>query len=233
MKFLIGLVVGAILAAAIGAGALAVAFGELDGAKSTDRDTSADIAQAYDLTDFDRISVTGVYELEVEIGDSYSVDITGPARELERVQAKVEGGVLTLGTKDRVGGGKLRLHKDSVTAKITMPAINGIDVAGVVDGEIRGVKAERFRASLSGVGDLDIVGECVDLDLTVSGVGDLDAEDFVCENVQVSVSGVGSATVYASQSVNANVTGMGNIKVYGSPANVEKSGGMFSNVTIK
>src|SRR5690606_5428305 len=111
--------------------------------------------------------------------------------------------------------------------------INGIDVAGVVDGEIRGVKAERFRASLSGVGDLDIVGECVDLDLTVSGVGDLDAEDFVCENVQVSVSGVGSATVYASQSVNANVTGMGNIKVYGSPANVEKSGGMFSNVTIK
>ena len=46
------------------------------------------------------------------------------------------------------------------------------------------------------------------------------------------VSGVGDASVYASDSVDASVSGVGDIDVYGEPADVKKDGGMFASITV-
>jgi hypothetical protein len=101
-----------------------------------------------------------------------------------------------------------------------------------VDGRVAGISADGFRADLSGVGDLELAGECVALEANVSGVGDLDAADLRCANVTVTVSGVGEAKVYASESVDASVTGMGDISIAGDPKEVRKSGGLFSDIDV-
>lgn len=233
MKFLIGLVVGAIIAAAIGAAAIAAAFGGLDKIDISDRDKSSDVVRTVELRDFEKIKIKGVYELDVTVGPDFAIELSGKAEDLDRAEASVENGVLVLDQKRRERGEKIRRHgHDGVTAKISMPSLVAIDVAGVVDGSVRGISAEGFRADLSGVGDLELEGSCTALEASVSGVGDLDAENLRCANVSVSVSGVGDAKVYASESVDASVSGMGDISVSGSPKQVEKSGSLFSDIDV-
>lgn len=232
MKFLVGLVIGAIIAAAIGAGAIAVALGEIDEVDVANRDKSGDVSQTFELRDFDKIDVAGVYELEVMVGEDYSIVISGPSEEMERVQAKVEDGSLVLDQTKQQKRGIGVLHKEGVTAKVSLPALSELDVSGVVDGDVSGVDAEAFTVNLSGVGDVDIEGTCTDLTARVSGVGNLNARELECKTARVNVSGVGDAKVYASESVDANISGMGDIDVYGSPAKVEKNDSMFSRIKV-
>jgi hypothetical protein len=231
MKFLVGLVVGAIIAAAIGAAAIAYAFGDLDRINVGDRDKSNDATKTLELRDFERIDVKGVFELDVTVGSDFAVTVSGPQDELDRVEASVVEGRLILDQKHKIKGMRRHGH-DGVTARVTMPALKAVNVSGVVDGEISGVAATEFDVDISGVGDLEIAGTCEDLDADVSGVGDLDASELRCKNVNVTVSGVGEASVYASEAVAASVSGMGEINVDGSPKSVQKNGGLFADINV-
>jgi hypothetical protein len=232
MKFLVGLVVGAIIAAAIGAAALAYANKGLSNIKIADRDKADDASKTVELMDFESIDAAGVFELEVTVGPEYRVELSGKPDDLERVQATVEGGELKLDLEKREAGEQRHRHS-GVTAKISTPMLKAIEFSGVVDGEISGVNAESFKVEISGVGDVELSGTCGALNADVSGVGDLDAQELQCKSVDVTVSGVGDASVYASDSVEATVSGMGDISIYGSPKSVEKSGGMFSKISVK
>lgn len=230
MRLLLGIVMGAVLAGLVAVGAGAFAFGNMDIAE---RDKSADISRSYELSDFESIEIAGVYELDVAVGgESYSVEISGPESELDRVEASVKDGRLVLDMRDRRRGER-RWKNDGLTARVAMPALRNLDISGVVSGRVEGVAADSFSVDLSGVGKVRISGECGRLDAEVSGIGEFDAESLRCEDVRIDVSGIGKAKVYASQSVTASVSGMGSVDVFGSPANVTNNGGPFSSVNVK
>lgn len=240
MRFLIGLVVGAIVAAAIGAAAIAYAArdGDLshfnisddDDDDGDEHDAGPVSSRTLDIKDFDRIDVRGVFDLDVEVGKDFAIELSGKQASLDRVEARVEEGELILDQRDRKKGEK---RGKGVDARISLPALNGIEASGVVDGDVTGVAADAFKVEISGVGDMELAGTCATLKAEVSGVGDLDADALQCKSVEVTVSGVGDASVYASEAVDATVSGMGEISVSGSPEKVEKNGGMFSSIDVK
>ncbi len=230
MKLFFGILIGLLLAVGIAGGAAYMAFGDIT--DIGDRDRSNDITETYDVTGFNEIDIGGVYEVNVRVGPDFSMTLSGAAEEIAISEVDVANGVLTL-AQDEPKRGKRRWRNMGLTAEISMPALNRIDVSGVGDVDVEGVAADDFTARLSGVGDLDIDGTCNTLSARVSGVGDLDAGDLKCADVSVRVSGVGSAEVYASTSVDASVGGIGSINIYGSPSQVEKSGGFLSDITIK
>lgn len=184
-------------------------------------------SRTLDLRDFDAIEISGAYELDVIVGEDFSVELSGPSEEMARVEATLKDGALVLGAKKRIKGG----HK-SVKAVVTMPALGRIAVSGVADADVSGVNSERFKLDLSGVGEVNVAGECATLYVRVSGVGEVDAQSLQCRSVDVKVAGVGEARVYASESVSAEVSGMGGITVYGSPKSVNKRGGFFSEIKV-
>ncbi len=192
-------------------------------------DRDEEVTEELTLSDFDRIEVSGVYDLAVTVGDDFRVRLSGPSKEVARVEASVSKGVLELSQKDRGGWGRKR---QGIDAEISLPVLNGVEISGVVDANIDGVDADVFELAISGVGDVDISGTCDELDASVSGVGDLDADELQCRKVEINVSGVGDASVYAAEAVNARVSGMGDIDVYGSPEQVVKSDSMFAEVTV-
>lgn len=221
------------LASVVGAASICVAVVGVSALSSTAM-AGDKVTQTLDLSGFERISIAGVYELDVEVGPDYSISLTGRERALERVDASVKNGVLRLGQKERKKK-RIQLGGDrdgGIDAVITMPSLSKLSVSGVVDGKIMGIDAETFEISVSGVGDVELEGECGAMEAEVSGVGDLEAEKLECRSVKVEVSGVGSASVYASEAVDAEVSGMGDIDVYGSPSDVQKDGGMFADVKV-
>ncbi len=202
--------------------------GEHDG--DDGKDDRARTEQSYELAGFDRIDVSGVYNVDVTVGGEFSVSIKASARERERTDIYVEDGVLKLAMKK---GKRNWDRRDSVDARIVMPALNALEVSGVVDGKISGIDAEGFEVEISGVGDMELSGQCGRLRARVSGVGDLNARGLECRDANVRVSGVGDATVFASESVDASASGVGDIDVFGNPSEVRESGGLFSDVTIR
>ncbi|MFN0023328.1 MAG: head GIN domain-containing protein [Parvularculaceae bacterium] len=188
-----------------------------------------------DLRDFDAIEISGAYELDVIVGEDFSIALSGPPEEMARVEATLKNRALVLGAKKRVRGEHRGEHRDNhkgVSAIVTMPALDRISVSGVADADISGVKAGEFKLDLSGVGEVNIAGACEKLVVRVSGVGEVDAQSFQCKAVDVKVAGIGEARVYASESVAAEVSGMGGIAVYGSPRLVDKRGNFFSEIKV-
>ncbi len=232
MRLFLGFVIGLVLAAAIAATALKVAWGDLS--DIGERDRGEDVTKTVEIADFDRIKAAGVFELDVTVGgDAYALTLSGKEDDLARTTASVLNGALLLDTNERDRDGRRRLVKHGVTATISAPALVGVDASGVVEGKIVGVNAENFEADISGVGELDIAGTCGALDADVSGVGELDAEDLKCRTVKIDVSGVGEASVYASESVDADIAGVGKIEIAGSPAKVTKSATPFGRISVK
>lgn len=232
MRLFFGFLIGLVLAGLIAMSALKVAWGDLTDLGSRDRGEDKTIS--VDAVDFDAISVADVFEIDVTVGGDYSVTLSGKEGDLARTTAKVENGKLVLDTAERDESGRRKLVKHGVTAKISLPALRSIDASGVVDGDIRGISADTFTADVSGVGELELAGVCDAFDADVSGVGELDAEELKCRTVIVDVSGVGSASVYASESVEAELAGVGKIEVSGSPANVSKTqSSPFGRISVK
>ena len=190
------------------------------------------VTRDVDLTGFNEIDISGVFEIDVTVGDDFSIELSGEEDEMARVTTSVKNGVLHLGREKGKKRWNMKRDEHGIKATISMPSLSAFDVSGVVEGKIAGIDADAFDLELSGVGDISLAGECGALDADVSGVGDLDARDLECRDVEIDVSGVGSASVFASESVAAEVSGMGDIDVYGSPSEVRKESSMFADVTV-
>ena len=75
--------------------------------------------------------------------------------------------------------------------------------------------------------DIDIVGEggflfnlegiAQNLDVKISGAGHVDAEDLKVQNVDFTVEGVGTGSVYAVNKLNARIEGVGKVRYKGNP----------------
>ena len=181
-----------------------------------------------DLKNFNRIEVSGVYDLRIRKGDEFRVVLEGHEKVLNRATVKVFAQTLKLGRRK---GPKIRRSK-TVQADITLPDLKGLTVSGVVDAIVTDVDAELFTVNISGVGELRISGECERLRAHLSGVGELNARKLNCEQVKVNVSGVGDATVYASEMLDAHVSGIGDLTCYGSPKQVRKNSSFFSTIRV-
>ena len=232
MRLFLGFLIGVVLACVIALTAMKSAWGGIG--DIGDRDRKDDETRIVDVTDFDRVDAAGVFELKIAVGGDYSVSLAGRAEDLARTTATVAEGALVLDTNERDASGKRKFVKHGITATIRLPSLVAISASGVVDGEVTGVAAEKFDADISGVGELNLAGTCGALTADVSGVGELNAENLKCRSVDVDLSGVGEAKVYASESADADLAGIGEIEIYGSPGQVSKSkSSPFGRIEVK
>ncbi len=187
-----------------------------------------EVTRTYELSGFDGIDVSGVYELDITVGEDYSIELSGDEAEMDNVDIRVESGILYMGSKKKWK----KKNRHGIDAVIMLPSLNDLEVSGVASADIEGVDAESFELDVSGVAEVDIEGTCGSLDAHVSGVGELDAEDLICDNVEVHLSGVGEVSVYADEFADITASGMGEVDVYGGPERVKKDKSFFTSIDI-
>ncbi|NNE56988.1 MAG: hypothetical protein HKN36_02670 [Hellea sp.] len=200
-------------------------------AHDDDKDRGPTTTQNFDLTGFDAIDISGVYDAEILVGNDYSIRLEGSEKDMEHARVELDGKTLELG---KVNGKSRWNNGHTIEAYITLPKLAALDVSGVTDALVTGVDSENFELDVSGVADVIIDGSCGALEADISGVSDIEAADFKCKSADVDMSGVGDITVFASESIDADVSGVGDVVVYGSPKNIEKSVSKYTaSLTIK
>ncbi len=129
---------------------------------------------AFDLRDFNAVTVTGPQDVEITLGDRFTVVAYGDRDALNLVEAVVDNGVLVLRPRDGITFGE---SLDDVRFAVTLPAITRVNVEGAGDVTLDRATGDSFEGTIGGSGTLAIGQLTVSrVSLTVNGSGDLDAE---------------------------------------------------------
>jgi hypothetical protein len=229
---------------AIGAAAV-LASGCRIGASHEARDPGPVADRTYAPGAFDRIAVSGPYDVIVKTGGEPGVTARGGQAILDETEVVVENGELQIKPKNR-GGFRWQMGRDSkvrmtVTAAsiraATIAGSGGIDldrgtgndfkgeVAGSGDLSIGSVESAAAEFSIAGSGGLRAGGKVGKLDINIAGSGDVDLAGLTATDASVSIAGSGNVRARATGTADVSILGSGDVEITGgAKCNVSKNG---------
>ncbi len=199
------------------------------------------VSTVHPVDHFERIDITGVFDVILKSGDEPLVVLKTDENLQDIISVEVKNRALYVGpTEDAIyKHSKMELH-------ITYPALEQIHVGGACKLRAENpVITEKLAFQISGAADIELELEVGELQTRVSGAGNLNfsgnaekhsamlsgasnlrAEDLKSKDTRISMSGAGSAHVYASDRLQASLSGVGTIRYSGNPKEikVDKSG---------
>ena len=187
----------------------------------------------YGFTNFTEISVPTVFNVTVSQGAGYSVEVFVDQAHANRIDVSQSGSRLSIALLP--GNGSIQ----TLEAVVTMPALNRIDLSGVVLANLNDFDQPQMTVNVGGVSFLRGNGLSIDnLDASVSGVSRLDLGDIrPIGNASIDVSGVSQATLnmdvgsVMTGSVNTGMgTGTSTLFYYGTNVTVNVSADSLSSI---
>lgn len=192
------------------------------------------ITETRQVSNFDRIALSGSGEVIVTQGGSESLTIETDDNVMKRVKAEVKNGILTLGFEEGVNLiSPSRLIFTVGVDDLTSLTISGsgdvesdrietdsldVAVSGSGDVQIADLTVSEVKVEISGSGEVNLDGEAATQDVLISGSGQYLAGDVCSESVKVSISGSGDATVCATATLDSTISGSGSVNYYGRPS---------------
>lgn len=167
--------------------------------------------KSYELSDFDRLEVGWVFNVEVHRGDSWSVEVEVSEEAAQYAEVKVVDGTLVLGVENLPKSlTNLRNWNPKAKARVTMPSLSAVRLSGAskltatddfkVEGDFKvktsgaaavyrlGIDADRTEVECSGASKLTLTASCKETVLDLSGAARLSAH-ISTELVRVDASG--------------------------------------------
>ncbi len=164
------------------------------------------------LTDFSKISLSISADLHLVQSNSYSVVLEGSNDDLEKIKTEVENNRLIIKLK------KNNSHIGDVDIYVSMPNITDIDLAG--SGSVvanKTVKVSEIDLRISGSGDIIFEDlQANETDAEITGSGDIKLFGKNKKELDISITGSGDldASEFESNSVDVDITGSGSAKVF-------------------
>ena len=167
--------------------------------------------------------------VEIVLGDTPGLELTGPEAELERVTLDERDGVLVIG---HTGPGFMLRN---VSATLTVATFDHVVVEGAGDvvadfaqaddvaitvrgaGNVtaHGIDAGDVEVRIEGAGDVSTAGTARTAHLTITGAGNIDAFGLTVEGAVAEIDGAGDIKVFATREVEARSSGVGDIRIRG------------------
>ena len=192
------------------------------------------------VSDYDELAVSGWFDVDLVDGREGELTLKGDENLLQHIITEVNNGKLIIKVEK---GLNLKPSSTSNGIHITVPveSIDELSLSG--SGDIVGkktIKTSKFKAAMSGSGDItldiesnsmtaamsgsgdmNLSGSTGNLDVTISGSGDIRAYDLDADNVEATISGSADIKVTAKESLKARVSGSGDISYRGNPKKVD------------
>ena len=169
------------------------------------------VTETRQLDAFTSIKSTGSFDIEVTVGEPQAVSLTFDDNLIDNIKMEVRRGELRLETEGSYSS------KRACKVVISVPSLEAFESTGSGDVRIDNLDAETFECRLAGSGSVYAVGKVDELDIDISGSGDVDARDLKARDVYARISGSGDIDVYATESISGRVSGSGDILYRGNP----------------
>ncbi len=215
----------------------------LAGCHAGAQDVGPTVSRNYQVANFQKIEVSGPYEVDVRTGGNPGVSAQGGEKLLERTTVEVEGDRLVI--KPEHNGGMFHFSfgsRGSAHFTVTVPQLNSASIAGSGDISVDRVAGQSFDGSVAGSGSLDVGAlEVQQLKLSISGSGGIKASGGKAQTAEYEIGGSGDidagavqtqqakASIAGSGDIKANASGTADVSIMGS-GDVAVTGGAKCNV---
>jgi putative autotransporter adhesin-like protein len=194
------------------------------------------VTKAINVSPFNKVKFEGSAQWVLIPSDEPHVEIISNNEDvIDYITVNQNNDILTISTTDK-NKDITKLFK-SVTINVYFKSINSVVLSGVgsvkmqnkfstddFSAELKGTgnmhldtDCESFEGKIHGTGILTVNGSCKEGIIRVEGVGGFEGYNFVTMDMDVTVSGVGSAKVNATHKLTATINGVGSIKYKGDP----------------
>jgi len=194
---------------------------------------SGDIeSEEREVSGFNEIEFTGIGNLIIEQGDEESLVVEADDNIIGLIETEVRGDKLHIGFKRGVNvvpTSRIKFYLTVVDLdRIDLLGLGDIDcdrfetddlefnISGSGDIEFK-ITAESIETNVSGLGNINLLGKVDSHKIRISGSGKYDAEELESKDCEVEISGLGSATVNASDNLDIEINGAGNVYYKGDP----------------
>lgn len=165
--------------------------------------------------EFTGLNTSGSNRVHVEYGTTFEVELKGSANLLPAFKTKIMSGTLYVGYENA------SVQHDDVEVFITLPQIKKVSISGTSHVNLEGFfePTDRFNLSISGSGQIlaEDVFETEKLHIDISGKGNADLQNVICEEADVNISGKGDASITVHQKLKARISGSGRVYYNGDP----------------
>ena len=182
----------------------------------------------------DGVALSGIGNLYIDVGDGEELVIEAEENLLDLFETRVQGGVLSIGTKAGVSirptkpvnfyltVKQLESIKVSGSGNVHAPALEARDfsltISGSGDVEMAELYADGLAAKISGSGDLEIAaGSVAEQEIAISGSGTYRALELESADARVKISGSGRASLRVQEHLDARISGSGTLRYAGRP----------------
>jgi len=207
-------------------------------------------SQTRSLADFNSIEIAYPADVTIQQGDKNTITITAENNLLPQLGTGVTGNTLRIENSQpdwsrRVTPTRPVEIKMTVRdlQRVDFPSAGTLNVAGLqtdhLDVSISGagtvtlsnLKANTLTANLSGAGNINADGSAQALNMNISGLGSFHGADLASQSASITISGAGSATVWAKNTLNVEISGTGSVNYYGNPQVTREVSGLGSVIS--
>jgi hypothetical protein len=121
----------------------------------------------------------------------------------------------------------------AVTLRISLPELTAVSSRGAGEVTIQDAKSDDLKIESMGAASIKAAGKVKSATISSSGAGDIDANRLQTEKARVTVAGAASVSVYASEQLDVSVSGVGSVTYGGNPKTVNKSVSGIGSVNQK
>jgi predicted DNA binding CopG/RHH family protein len=179
------------------------------------------------VTGFNKVDAGGAINLEIAVQKDFSVTVEADDNLLANIKTEVSGDTLKIYSVDRIS------TKNRINVRISMPAIEGLEISGASTGVVTNVNSDAFGLKASGASKVKIDGEAKTLQADASGASTIEAEGLRVQDADVQASGASKATVNATNDLRVDASGASKISYVGEPKSVKQNSSGASSVKKK
>ena len=204
---------------------------ELIGERGNDERITKEIT----LDSFDKIEVSGAFDVTLTPSNSNILTIESDENLLRYIDISVRGNRLFIETDRRLSSRKgIKIEvpikelkaisssgaSDIISNEPISTAELDIDLSGAGKVDLK-LDVKLVTLDLSGAAMVYLEGVAESLDVEMSGAGSLIAEGFEVKDCGVDISGVGHVLVNVTGTLKAQVSGLGKVEYIGNPESVQ------------
>ena len=144
--------------------------------------------RSFEESEFDRIEISGAWQMEVRRGDNYRVHVAADEALLDKVSVERRGTTLNIEAE------KWGWHEDArLRAELVMPNLSGLSASGGVDVEIADFVESDLKLDIAGAAHVEGHDNRIDrLVIIAEGASDIDFTSSKVVNADVRMDGAGN-----------------------------------------
>ncbi|HLO13339.1 MAG TPA: head GIN domain-containing protein [Anaerolineales bacterium] len=166
------------------------------------------VTQTIDVSQFDRVTLTGLGDVYLEQGQSESLSVQADDNLISLLDIKVRGKELTLGTKPNFDLNP----SESIKYNLTVKDLNSVSLSGSGNFYVGAIKSSDLAVSIHGSGNIDIKDlNTGNLSIDLNGSGNVAIEGLNAKALDTSLKGSGDIKLEGNANTqNVTIAGSGN-----------------------